>query len=317
MKAMIIESFGGAEKLKFKEVPVPVPQEHEVLIQIACTAVNPVDWKIREGMLKSRLPHKFPIIPGWDASGKIEKVGENVRNFHEGDEVYAYCRKPTVQEGTYAEYVTCDAKNVALKPKNITYAQAAAIPLVGLTAWQALFDSAHLKSGQKILIHAGSGGVGSFAIQFAKFAKAEVFTTCSASNHDYVKRLGADHAIDYTKENFADVFRKENQKFDVILDTVGGKTLQESYPLVKSNGVLVSIVEVPSHEMEVKHHIRTDFVFVRPDGHQLAEIAKLVEQKKVIPPDIREMNLKEAALAQEQNKQGHTRGKIVLKVSNL
>lgn len=316
MKAVTIETFGGADILKLTEVPVPKPQEHEVLIQIAYAAVNPVDWKIREGMLKSRLPHKFPLIPGWDAAGTIAAVGDNVRHFKKGDPVYAYCRKPIVQYGTYAEYVTCDAAHVANKPQNISFAQAAAIPLAALTAWQALFDFAHLKAHQSILIHAGAGGVGSFAIQFSKFAKADVWTTCSKNNHDYVKKLGADHVIDYTKENFAQAIRKEkNDGLDIIFDTIGGKTLQESFLVVKKNGIIVSIVEVPSQELGEKYKIKTGFVFVRPDGSQLTEIGRLIEKGDVMPPAIQEMPLQDAAKAQEQNRQGHTQGKIVLKVS--
>lgn len=315
MKAVVIENFGGAETLKLKEVPEPIPQENEVLIRVEYTAVNPVDWKIREGLLKSRLPHEFPLIPGWDAAGVIAEVGSNVRQFKIGDEVYAYCRKPIVKEGTYAEFVTFDAAQVALKPKNISFAEAAAIPLASLTAWQGLFDFANLKENQSVLIHAGSGGVGSFAIQFARHAQAEVWTTCSLPNHSYVKQLGAREAIDYTKENFVTAIKKKkNDGFDVIFDGVGGKTLQDSYSLLKPGGVLVSIVEKPSQQMSTDSKTKMGFIFVRPDGEQLGQIGKLIEEGKVKIPHIVEMNLQEAAYAQEESKKGHTQGKIVLKV---
>jgi NADPH2:quinone reductase len=312
MKAVMMEAFGGQEVLQLKDAPIPEPLEHEVLIHIAYAAVNPVDWKIREGLLKSRLPHEFPLIPGWDASGTIAAVGKNVKNFQIGEEVYAYCRKPTVKDGTYAEYVTFDAAHVAQKPKNISFAQAAAFPLAALTAWQALFNTAHLQSGQSVLIHAGAGGVGGFAIQFAKHIGAKVWTTCSSINQAYVKKLGALHVIDYTKDSFAKQCATE---FDVILDTIGGATLQESLALVKPGGHLVSIVEITPPEISAQHHIHISFIFVCPDGNQLEQIAKLVEQGKVQVPDIEEMDLADAAQAQEMSRSGHTRGKIVLKVS--
>lgn len=317
MKAVVIEAFGGTDNLHIKDVPKPTPLEHEVLIQVEYTAVNPVDWKIREGMLKSRLPHEFPLIPGWDASGKIVGLGKNVRSFQVGDEVYAYCRKPVVKDGTYAEYITVDSSYVALKPKNISFSEAAAIPLVALTAWQAIFDFAKLKTSQSILIHAGSGGVGSFAIQFAKNAGCVVWTTCSSANADYVKKLGAAHVIDYTKNNFAEAIQKEKKEgFDVIFDTIGGKTQKESIPLIKEGGVLVSIVEPPSPEIEKKYKIRAGFVFVHPDGHELGQIAKLIEKGKIQLPEIKEMDLKDCAKAQDLSREGHTRGKIVLKVNH-
>lgn len=317
MKAMVIDSFGGVDMLKMADVDMPKPKDNEVLIQIEYTAVNPVDWKIREGLLKSRMPHEFPLILGWDASGIIRETGKNVRNLKVGDEVFAYCRKPIIKEGTYAEFICFDAAHVARKPKNINFAQAAAIPLVALTAWQALFDFAGLKKDQSILIHAGSGGVGSFAIQFAKHIGAKVFTTCSESNHAYVKKLGADFCIDYKKENFVQKVQElASGKIDVVFDTIGGKTLRESLDILKPGGCIVSIVEQIGGELASKNKIRAGYVFVRPDGQQLEEIARLIDQGKIQAPDIQEMGLNEAAKAQEKSKEGHTKGKIVLKVEH-
>lgn len=315
MKAVVIESFGGLDELKLHEMPMPKIHDHEVLIGVEYAAVNPVDWKIREGYLESAFPHQFPLIPGWDASGVIASVGKNVKGLKAGDLVYAYCRKPTVQEGTYAEYVAFDAVNVAKKPKNITFAEAAAVPLAALTAWQALFDFCHLKKGQTILIHAGAGGVGGFAIQFAKYAGATVITTCSRNNFDYVQKLGADHIIDYTKEDFRESVRKiAKDGVDIAFDTVGGDVLPKSLEIVKKDGALVTIVQHLGPEYGAKAHVRTGFVFVRPDGQELANIAKLIESGIVKAPEIHEMNLKDAAKAQEISKLGHTRGKIVLKI---
>jgi NADPH:quinone reductase-like Zn-dependent oxidoreductase len=315
MKALAIDKFGGIEETHWEELPVPPPKSDEVQIQIAYAAVNPVDWKICEGYLQKLLPHAFPLIPGWDASGTISAVGANVTSFKEGDEVYAYCRKPTVQWGTYAEYVCFESKHVAHKPQSLSLAQAAAIPLVGLTAWQSLFEAANLKQGQSILIHAGAGGVGSLAVQFAKYAGATVYTTASNSNHDYVKSLGADVAIDYHNEFFVDaVKRYEPRGVDVVFDCVGFETLENSYLAVKPKGVLVSIVNRPDQEKCEEYRIRGEFVFVRPDGATLETIGQLINEGDVRPPTITEMPFDEYAKAWDQIKSHHTQGKIVLKI---
>ncbi|KAF3362242.1 Reticulon-4-interacting protein 1-like protein, mitochondrial [Chlamydiales bacterium STE3] len=314
MKAMIIEAFGDSEQLKLSEIPNPLIKDNEVMIAVEYAGVNPVDWKIREGLYKSKMPHEFPLIPGWDASGTIINIGKHVKNFHIGDKVFAYCRKPTIKEGTYAEFVCFDATQVAQLPHNLSFAQGAAIPLAGLTAWQALFDFAQLQNGQTVLIHAGSGGVGSLAIQFAKKVGAIVFTTCSESNHPYVTKLGADYCIDYNKDDFSKKIEELVGKVDVVFDTVGGKTLRDSLSLVKPNGCIVSIVEQLGHDLVGERNMRAGYVFVRPDGKELEEIAKLIEEGDVIAPEIQEMPLQNAPQAQEKNKGGHTRGKIVLKI---
>lgn len=315
MKAIVIEQFSNSDQLKMTNLPVPKPADNEILIRIAYTAVNPVDWKICEGLLKERLPHQFPLIPGWDASGTIAAIGNKVSQFSVGDKVYAYCRKAEVQWGSYAEYIAVEESSVALKPKNLNYAAAAAIPLVGLTAWQALFDVGQLKAGQSILIHAGAGGVGSMAIQFAKNAGAKVYTTASQKNHAYVKQLGAIHPIDYTKDNFISHIKAfEPKGIDMVLDTMGGHVLQESLKVIKPGGHLVSIVEKPDPAAAEAHQIQPGYVFVRPNGKQLTEITRLIEEGKVIAPHIEEMQLEDAAFALQKVKKGHTMGKIVLKV---
>lgn len=314
MKAITIKDFGGVERLTLTELPTPKPTENEVLIEIVYTSVNPVDWKIREGLLKAMMPYQFPVVPGWDAAGIVKETGKNVKNLKKGDEVFAYCRKPIIQWGTYAEYVAFDAEHVALKPKSINFAQAAALPLVSLTAWQALFDSAKLKNGETILIHAGAGGVGSMAIQFAKQAGARVLTTASPVHHNYVKKLGAEAAIDYTKGFAEQVKKLAPQGLDIIFDCVGGKTLQDSLQLLKPKGRLVSIVERLNPAIASKYNIQSSYVFVAPNGKQLSEIAKMIEEKKISVPHLEEMPLTQAAQAQEKNRQGHTEGKIVLKV---
>lgn len=315
MQAVFIEDFGGPEQLKIGRMHIPIPESDEVQIKIACTAVNPVDWKIRIGLLKERMPHHFPIILGWDAAGTISALGRDVNNFKVGDPVFAYCRKSTIQNGTYAEYICLNAANVALKPKNISFAKAAAIPLAGLTAWQSLFDAAELKKGESVLIQAGAGGVGSLAIQFAKLIGARVITTAKQCNHDYVKSLGADMVVDYQKK----LLKEEIQKFDpkglsVVFDTLGGKALQESYTFLKPGGRLVSIVEKPDQTIAEKFKVKPFYVFVSPNGKQLQHISDLIQSGKVKPIRIQEMPLEKAAEAQEQNRQGHVQGKIILNI---
>lgn len=316
MKALTISQFGGVEEAAWKDLPVPQPQSEEVQIKISHAAVNPVDWKICEGYLRKLLPHAFPLIPGWDASGTISAVGEKVNTFKVGDKVFAYCRKPTVQWGTYAEYVCLEAEHVAPMPKTLDSAQAAAIPLVSLTAWQALFDDARLQKGQTVLIHAGAGGVGSMAVQFAKNAGAKVFTTASANHHDYVKRLGADVAIDYRHKSFVEeVHSHEPDGVDVVFDCVGDDTLEQSYAAVKKGGCLVGIVNRPDQEKCSDYGIRGIFRFVRPDGSELRKIGQLIDEGKVIPPSVEEMPLEKFDKAWEQIKTHHTKGKIVLKIN--
>jgi len=315
VRAIVIESFGGREVLRLADVPAPVPAADEVLIEVAYAAVNPVDWKIREGMLAGMFPHEFPVILGWDAAGTVKDTGKNVTGFRTGDRVYAYCRKPKVGFGTYAEFVTMTQAAVAPIPKNIGFAEAASIPLAGLTAWQSLFDAAKIQAGDKVLIHAGAGGVGSLAIQFVKTTGVEVLTTASEANHAYVKSLGADVAIDYTKENFVDAVRKrEPGGIDLVLDAVGNDVQRKSYEVLKKGGRLVSIVNVPSEEEARRYGVEASHVFVTPDGEQLRRIGALIESGAVKPPALQEMRLEEAAEAQRQSRAGHVRGKIVLKI---
>ncbi|MFQ5729898.1 MAG: NADP-dependent oxidoreductase [Waddliaceae bacterium] len=315
MKAITIKKFCPVEEMHLTDLPTPQPTANEVQIQIAYTAVNPVDWKICEGWLKKMIPHEFPLIPGWDAAGTVTAMGKNVMDLKIGDEVYAYCRKPTVQWGTYAEYVCFNANHVALKPKKFNFAQAASIPLVGLTAWQSLFEAANLQKGESILIHAGAGGVGSLAIEFAKYAGAKIYTTASGNNHGYVKKLGADYAIDYHKEDFVEkIHSLDPEGVDVVMDCVGYDALTQSFDVIKPGGRLISIVQKIDKEKCEERNIHGEFVFVRPDGEQLKEIADLIDKGVVIAPHIEEMPLADFGKALAKNREGHTQGKIVLRV---
>ena len=306
MKAVIFESFGSASVLKFSDVEKPVVAPGEVLIKISHTAVNPVDWKIREGYLQSMIPHVFPIIPGWDVSGVIAAVASDVQDFDVGQEVFAYARKPEVHAGTYAEYIVLPSSFVARKPKVLSPAQAAAVPLVGLTAFQALKEIVKVKAGDIVLVTGGAGGVGSFAIQFVKQAGGIVVTTTSARNLDYVKGLGADHVIDYSKEDLRVRSQALAPKgFDVIFDAVGGETLKIAESLLASEGKLVSIVETPAKGV---------FHFVYPNGSQLADIAALFDSGKLQLPAIEVRSIRDAVKAQEDSATHRVRGKIVLTI---
>ncbi len=316
MKAVVFDEFGGKDKMRITDIPNPKLEKGEVLIEGVYAGLNPVDWKIREGWLQKRVKTEFPAIMGWDVSGTVSEVGEGVKNFKPGDEVYSYCRKPVVKWGTYAEFVAVNADHVAMMPKHLSFAEAAGIPLVALTAWQALFDLAKLTKGQSILIHAGAGGVGSMAIQLARWAGAKIYTTASSGNHQYVKDLGADVAIDYHKEDIAEVQKKQEPKgFDVVLDCVGEEAFDQSLSLVKKGGWLVTICKLFIEDsVGQEHGIRAGFVFVRPNGEELTKITKLFDEGHLKVPKITEYSLEDAAEALEKNREGHTRGKIVLKI---
>ena len=240
MKAVQINNFGNQESLELNDIQIPTPDENEVLIKIKATSVNPVDWKIREGYLQGMLNHPLPLTLGWDVAGVVSKTGKNVTNLKVGDEVYS--RPNIAKQGSYAQYITVSANEVALKPTTLSFQETAGIPLAGLTAWQSLFDLANLKKGERVLIHAGSGAVGQFAIQLAKNIGAYVYTTTSAANTKLVLGLGADQAIDYHQEDFAEL-----KDLDVVFDTIGADTLEKSYGTLKKGGRIVSVVEVPTY----------------------------------------------------------------------
>ena len=239
MKAFILDRYGSNDVVRAGEMPDPELHDDDVLVQIHAASVNPVDLKIRDGKLKLILPYRLPFILGNDLAGVVVRVGSGVRRFKPGDEVYA--RPDEDRIGAFAEFISIKEDAVANKPKKLTMEEAASIPLVGLTAWQALVERANLKTGQKVLIHAGSGGVGTFAIQLAKHLGAIVATTTSTANVEWVKRLGADIVIDYKKDDFANILHD----YDVVLDTLGGETLEKSLRVLKPGGKLISISGPP------------------------------------------------------------------------
>ena len=272
--------------------------------------VNPVDAAARSQKFVQFLHIRLPAIPGYDIAGVVEKTGAKVTKFKTGDPVYAYIALD--KGGGYAEYAVATEVEASLKPKSLTYTEAAAVPLVALTAWQALIDTAKLSAGQTVLIHGGSGGVGSFAIQIAKARGARVIATASTANQDLLKQLGADVAIDYTKTKFEDVAKD----VDVVLDSVGKDTLARSYGVVKKGGFIVSLVADPDPIELEKHGIHGASISVEPNSSELAEIGRLIDDKKIKVIVSQVFPLSEAIKAQERIATHHTRGKIVLKVAD-
>ena len=310
MKAVVIHEYGGPEVLKYEDVPQPEPKQDQLRIHVIAAGVNPVDGMIRSGMFDKEGHRAFPVILGGDISGVVERVGSNITKFKSGDPVFAYVSLDN--SGGYAQYAVVTEREAAPKPKSLTYVEAAAVPIVALTAWQALIDTAKLKAGQTVLIHGGSGGVGSFAIQIAKAHGAKVIATASAANQELLKQLGADVAIDYTKQNFENVAKD----VDVVLDSIGKDTLARSYGVVKKGGIIVSLVARPDPAELEKHGIRGEALSVDPNSDELSEIGKLIDEKKINVIVSQTFPLSEARKAQEQVATGHTRGKIVLKVAD-
>ena len=308
MKAVRIHNFGGPEALQFEDAAKPKAARGEVLIRVHAAGVNPADWKVREGHLTELVQHKLPLVLGWDLSGVIEEIGPGVSQFKKGDEVFS--KPDTSRDGAYAEYIVVRESEVALKPKSLHHVHAAAVPLAGLTAWQALFDIAHLKRGQRVLIHGGSGGVGHFAVQFAKWKGAYVVATASTKNQPLLRQLGVDDPIDYTTQRFEQVA----SDMDVVLDTIGGDTQERSWTLLKKGGVLASIVQPPDSEKAKKLGVRSAFVWCQPCGEELAQIAALIDSGDVKVVLDRIIPLSEARRAHELSQNGHVHGKIVLRV---
>ena len=309
MRAIGIREFGGRDRLEELELPAPKVPPDAVLIRVRAAGVNPVDWKAREGRLEARFPHVFPVVPGWDAAGVVEEVGPAVVEFAPGDEVFAYCRKPFVGEGTYAELVAVPVTSVARKPESLSFEEAGAVPLVGLTAYQALFFAAGLTAGERVLVHAAAGGVGSMAVQLAVDAGAEVIGVAREENRDRVLALGAYEVVDRTKGDVAEAVRElVPEGVDVALEIYPDETLGDA---VRDEGRLVSLVAPPTYR---ERNVAPLYIFVRPDGEQLEELATLADDGRLAVELQEVLPLAEAARAHELSEAGHVRGKLVLRV---
>jgi NADPH:quinone reductase-like Zn-dependent oxidoreductase len=332
MKAFIINRYGKRETGQIAEMPEPELRDDEILVQVHAASVNLLDSKIRNGEFKLVLPYRMPLILGNDMAGKVVRVGPRVRLFKPGDEVYA--RPDQERIGTFAEYVAIKETSLARKPANLTMEEAASIPLVGLTAWQVLVETARLTRGQKVFIQAGSGGVGTIAIQLAKQLGAFVATTTSTNNVEWVKALGADVVIDYKKQDFAAVL----QGFDVVLNSLGGDELAKSLQVLKPGGHLISISGPPdpdfakkqglswglkqvmrllSHRIRKqarKRGVRYSFVFMRAEGEQLGKITLLIESSKIKPIIDRVLDFESVGDGLAYVEKGRAAGKVVVKV---
>ncbi|UFS72515.1 NADP-dependent oxidoreductase [Geomonas sp. RF6] len=308
MKAVRFASYGGPEVLVQEEVPLPDPGPGEVLLRVHAAGVNPIDWKVRAGHLKESLRSQLPLIPGWDVSGVVEKVGIGMVGVTEGEEVYGMMNFS--RDGAYAEYAVAAAEDLAPKPSSLDHVHAAAVPLAALTAWQGLFDVADLRPGQSVLIHGAAGGVGHFAVQFAKWKGAWVIGTSSSRNINVVGELGADELIDYEKAAFDEVL----SDVDVVLDTQGGEIQRRSWPVIRTGGTLVSTVSLSVSNSAAERGVRGELMLVRPDANELAQIAALIDSGDVRPLVSNIIPLAEAARAQQLSQTGHVRGKIVLRV---
>jgi len=290
--------------VEYTDIERPKPKADEVLVRVQVAGVNPIDWKIRGGVGK-RLGLTLPITLGAEIAGTIETIGSEVKDFKEGDAVYGI-----IASGGYAEYAIAKVGDIAPKPESLDFKNAAAIPLGALTAWQAIFDLAGLSSGQRILIDGASGGVGSMAVQLAKAKGAYVIGLASGRNEEFVRDLGADEFVDYTKQKFEEVVKN----VDVVLDAVGGDTFGRSFGTLKKGGFLVTTVEFPSEEKAREFDVKVARVFGKPNAQELAEITQLVDEGKLKAHVSTVLPLAEVKKAHQLSESGHTRGKIVLQI---
>jgi NADPH:quinone reductase-like Zn-dependent oxidoreductase len=306
VRAVVIDRYGGVDELKIRDVPTPALNSYDVLIEIHAASVNPVDWKIREGYLRSMMPERFPLIPGLDAAGIVTGVGSKASLYKPGDRVFS--RTDITRDGTYAEYVAVNEELVSLMPDNLSFTEAAAVPLACQTAWQALVETAFLKECDKVLVHAGSGGVGTFAIQIAKNRGAHVAATCSSGNAGMVRSLGADEVIDYTKTDFSEVLRD----FDLVLDSVGGEVYRRSFKVLKKGGTLISLLEQPDEALARETGIKAEYMFLQPDRKRLGLIAELLQTGDIRPVIGEVLPLEEVKQAHILSQSHHAKGKIIL-----
>lgn len=308
MKAVRIHSFGGPEVMQLEDMPVPQAGEDEILLRVHAASVNPVDYKTREGKFSAVGRDKLPMTLGRDVSGTVESGGSRAGAFRRGDAVYALLGP---DRGAFSEYVLVKVAEAALKPKRLSHAEAAAVPLAALTAWQGLFDHGGLTSGQRVLIHGGAGGVGHLAIQFAKDRGATVLTTVSGSDLDFVRQLGADKAIDYKAQRFEEIARD----IDLVFDLVGGETQERSWSVLKPGGILVSTLGQPPQEKAKAHQARGAGYMAQPNAGQLTEIARLIDDRKVRPVIAATFPFAAAPQAEQRQEEGHVNGKIVIELA--
>ncbi len=332
MKAFLINKYGDKSVVQLENIKEPSIGENDVLIKVSATSINPLDLKIRNGSLKEILPYKFPIVLGNDFSGVIVKTGSKVKKFKINDEVYG--KTDYKSSGSFSEFISINEKSIAKKPKNLTMEESASIPLVGLTSWQVLVERARIKKGQKVFIQAGSGGVGSFAIQLAKYLGATVATTVGTENIEWVKKLGADIVIDYKKDKFEEILHD----YDVVLDTLGGDMLEKSLKILKPSGKLISLSGPPDYQLAKdmnlsfilkiamyllsykfkktakRYNVDYSFLFMKPSGSQLEQLNSIIESGKIYPIIDKIFPFDSTREALDYVERGHSKGKVITKL---
>ena len=309
MKSAQINRYGGSEVIEINQnTPEPTFSAGKVFVSIKAAGVNPVDWKIREGYFQQMIPLQFPFTLGMDFSGIVKEIGEGVSDFKQGDEVYGQAGVVSGGSGAFAEMALANAENIANKPKRLSHVEAAALPLVGVSAWRALVENIGLSKGQRILIHGGAGGIGSIAIQLAKKLGAFVATTASANDKMFVQELGADQVIDYKSQNFEDLLHD----YDSVFDTVGGETYKRSFKVLKKGGIIISMLEQPNSELMNQYNVKAIFLFTQANRQRLTKLAEWVDQNNIKINVDRTFSLDEAGKALDYQKDVHPRGKVVL-----
>jgi 2-desacetyl-2-hydroxyethyl bacteriochlorophyllide A dehydrogenase len=315
MKAAVINSYGGTEVLQIADIETPEINSNQILVKVIATSINPIDWKIRKGMLKLLTGNKFPLVLGFDVSGEVIRIGDSVADFQVGDAIYTSLN--SLSGGAYAEYTAVDAKVACHKPENLTHEQAAAVPLAALTALQALRDKGKIQSGQEVLINGASGGVGHFAVQIAKFFDATVTAVCSAKNIELVKSLGADRIIDYTRQDFT----KDGVKYDLIFDVVGNLSFWSCQKSLTANGVYVTTQPYPSYIGQslltaLIPGKKAKIILLKSNAADLAFLKELIEKGKLRPVIQHTYQLTQIAEAHAESERGHVVGKLVVKVAD-
>lgn len=308
MEAIRIHAYGGAEQMQLEDAPVPAVGPNDVLVRVVAAGINPVDWKLRAGAMAQAIPKTFPFVLGQDGAGVVTAVGGEAKGFQSGDEVFFYAE--FARGGTYAEYVAVEAAQVAKKPRTVTFATAAALPTPGQAAWTALFDTAKLELGMRVLIHGGAGALGTIAVQLAKQHGAHVRATASGPGVELVRSLGADAVIDYRRQRFEEAAGD----MDVVLDTLGGATQEASWSTLRKGGMLVATAIPPAPERAAAAGTRAAFVFTPPRGAVLAQLAERVDRGLRIVVG-QEFALADAATAHRLGESGKARGKMVLHVA--
>ena len=306
MKAIRIHQYGGPEQLRYEDAPPPQATAGQVLVRVLAASVNPFDYKLASGAYQKMIPLALPYIPGGDFSGLVEDVASGAGRLKRGDAVYGNC-----PHGAYAQFLAVDAQTVAPKPTKLSQIESASVPVAAQTAWQCLFDHGHLQRGQTVLIHGAAGGVGTFAVQLARWKGAKVLATGSASSADYLRSLGADMVIDYKTTPFETVARD----LDVVVDLIGGQTQSRSFAVLKAGGYLAATTQPPSQEEATKHNVRAAMVNMRPSTAGLASLAQLLDAGSIKAVVTKTYPLSQAPEAWNEGMSGHMHGKVVLEVA--